>query len=403
VLDYYEVIHSHVEPNVWPKHFDTPANMRFASMRHPVGTLTSACFSLNALSSEYIQRFIPEHQDNDLLRQRLALYKLTDLKFFEALLPPFKKYLEEFSEYESSYYTMRWEDLINEPLETISGIARHLNSNIDSEAVRAIWDKLDHVNLTGEHKHNLRKGHGLADGWKNWITNTHLEILKDHGFEKFSVRYGYGSFPKLDEAQYTPFQKTLTNFLDRGEIFLDYGDSTLFGFAFNKSNIDFSGFGFHHYPWRTNTCIERSSCKNESLVLEVSDVAEEACSIFNNALRIWSHSAQFDKFDRSLVENIANAVSELYDTEEELLRFKCCMMDSIADNISQEKETQPRLSEPFLLEEKNGVNIVLFSGLYYAIPQSFGPVDFHGQDLSMIPFLGIADSLESLHLILGGL
>lgn len=328
VLDYYEIIHSHVSPATWPNHFDTPTGLRFASMRHPVGTLVSSCFSINALASEYIQRYVPADEDDDFLRQRLALYKLSDLKFFEALLPPYKAYLEEFVEYEQDYHLMRWEDLITNPLKTIQSIAASLGLDCSIDQARAIWSKLDHVNLTGAHKHNLRRGYGVVNGWKRWITNTHLDILRDHGLESVSRRYGYGDFPNIDENFYTPFQKKLNDLLRRGEVFREYGDEDLFGLAFNKSNIDFSRFGFKSYPWRKFTCIERSSCSNESLVMEVADVAENSCAHFNDALVSMLEGMLCEKLDKTAFDEMLAKASPLFDNEYELLNFRKVMINA---------------------------------------------------------------------------
>jgi len=392
ILDYYEIIHSHVSPRTWSTQFSTPAGLRFASIRNPAGTLTSACFSLNALASEYIQRFIPPEQDNDLLRQRLALYKLTDLKFFEALLPPFKSYLEEFSEQEDAYHLMRWEDLILRPVETILQIAKSLNLDVTAEQARGVWEKLDHVNLTGAHLHNLRRGHGIAEGWRAWLTNKHLDILRDYGLEQFSRRYGYGAFPHLDERAYTPFQAKVASFLARGEVFRDYGDPDLFGFAFNKSNIDFSRFSFRQYPWRAHTCIERSSCRNESLVMEVSDVAEEACGHFNAVANAWVTNVKNGHCDRDLAEKLCDPAALLFEDTADLMRFRSAI----------ERECDPRLASvndapgPILLDSYGRTNIIQFKGKYYALPQSVGAVDFERQDLSTINFLLISESLSDL-------
>lgn len=393
VLEYYEITHSHVGPAVWPVHFSTPDGLRFASMRHPVGTLTSACFSINALASEYIQRFVPAEQDNDLLRQRLALYKLSDLQFFEALLPPFKAYLEQFAAHEQDYYLMRWEDLIDRPVDTILGIAQAMRCELSAEQAKAVWAKLDHKNLTGAHKHNLRRGHGIADGWKDWITNTHLDILRDHGLESYSHRYGYGDFPRLDESRYTPFQQMLSGLLARGEVFRDYGDADLFGFAFNKSNIDFSRFGFRQYPWRTHTGIERSSCRNEALVMEVSDVAEVACGQFNEAFPIWLKAAQQNCFDEDMAHRLSSAMANLYDNEEGLSVFRDAMIQASSETCALQV-AEPVL--PVLMESRGTTNIVHFRGRYYAVPQSLGPVDFSQPNLSAISFAGIANSMREL-------
>ena len=394
VLDYYEIIHSHVSPATWPTHYGTPTGLRFASMRHPVGTLVSACFSLNALASEYIQRFVPPDDDDDFLRQRLALYKLSDLQFFEALLPPFKAYLEEFAAHEQEYHLMRWEDLITHPVDTILSIAASLGRELSTEEARAIWAKLDHVNLTGAHQHNLRRGHGIVEGWKDWITNTHLDILRDHGLEEVARRYGYGDFPHLDESGYTPFQQHLSDLLARGEVFRDYGDADLFGFAFNKSNIDFSRFGFRQYPWRTHTGIERSSCRDEGLVMEVSDVAEEACGQFNAAVEVWLDATQRGHIDAGLAERLSLVAAPLFEDEQSLSDFRAMMMHAYEAEPAPAAVVEPL--SPVLVDCRGTTNIVHFRGRYFALQQSLGPVDFTQPDLSGIPFLAISESLPGL-------
>ena len=391
ILDYYEITHSHVSPQSWLEHFPTEQGRCFASMRHPAGTLTSACFSLNALASEYIQRHIPPEDDNDLLRQRLALYKLSDLKFFDALLPTFKAYLEEFSACESHFHIMRWEDLIDHPVPTIRKIAAELGSPIDHTTAATIWAKLDHVNLTGAHKHNLRRGHGIPEGWKGWITNTHLDLLRDAGLEDYARRYGYAPFPKLDENAYTPFQQTLADYLRRGEVYRDYGDETLFGFAFNKSNIDFKRFGFKLYPWREHTCVERSSCTDDNLVQEISDVAEESCAIFNDALAMWAQGALKTGRDATLITSLARTVAPLYTEAGELEAF----VEKMTDAISA-APPHPDTPGPILIESRGTTNIVHFRGHYYGVPQNLGPIDFVTQDLSQVSFCGVADTFDEL-------
>ena len=146
--------------------------------------------------------------------------------------------------------------------------------SLDRDQASDIWRKIDHVNLTGAHKHNFRLGHGVVGGWKSWITNTHLDMMRDYGLEDFSQEWGYGKIDMLDETAYTPFQKKLADAIANKKIIREYDDENLFGFAFNKSNLDLNRFTFKRYGWRTHTQIERSSCTDEDLVMEVSDAAE---------------------------------------------------------------------------------------------------------------------------------
>lgn len=400
ILDYYEILHSHVAPSRWIRHPAYQEHQFFSSIRHPAGTVTSACFSLNALASEYIQKFVPTQEDNDSLRQKLALYKLSDLKFFDALLGPYKAYLAEFNRCANQYVLMRWEDLIERPLHTIVAIAESLGYDLTDQQAAKLWARLDHVNLTGAHKHNFRLGHGIAQGWKSWITNTHLQIMRDHGFDELAEQYGYGPIEPLDESAYSPFQKELAGYLKRREIFRDYGDQDLFGFAFNKSNIDFSGFGFKQYPWRTHTRIERSSCVDEQLVMEVSDVAEEACGIFNDAFSVLEEALGSAERSVSSLGLLTRTVSRLYDNADDLDAFTSAMREAMNSDRAGGVPCQAMPSTPVLLESRGTTNIVHFRSRYYAVPQALGPIDFSAPDLSKIAFAGVSDSLSELVAIL---
>ncbi|PPK71567.1 hypothetical protein B0F88_10791 [Methylobacter tundripaludum] len=407
VLDYYEITHSHVAPSRWAAHPGYAEHQRFASIRHPAGTLASACFSLNALASEYIQKFVPPEQDNDLLRQKFALYKLSDLNFFEALLSPFKAYLEEFSRCSDQYVTMRWEDLIQNPVDTVLKVADAMGVSIDRQQAVEIWHKLDHVNLTGAHKHNLRYGHGVVNGWKLWLTNTHLDMMRDYGLDVFSQEWGYGSIGTLDEAAYTPFQKQLASAISNHEIIREYDDEDLFGFAFNKSNLDLSRFAFKRYDWRTHTQIERSSCTEDDLVMEVWDAAESACDAINRSLGHWFDIAEATNIpdNPQRIEMMAIDLAPLFCDSSALSAWKNTMFQAISyDDMEQRDEgvspapdlLSHKAIEPVLLESIDAMNIINYSGKYYAVPQCLGPIDFHKQNVEAMSGVLVAKNMEDI-------
>ena len=406
VLDYYEIIHSHVGPAIWADHHAYVGHRRFASVRHPAGTLASACFSLNALSSEYIQRFVPQDRDNDLIRQELALYKLSDLNFFEALLKPFKSYLEEFDTCADRYFIMRWEDLLQKPTQTIGAVAKALGIPLELEQAAEIWARIDHINLTGMHKHNFRQGHGIVGGWRNWLTNTHLDIMRDYGLDRFSKRYRYGDIGTLDEADYTPFQKKLGAAIANGKIIREYDDEDLFGFAFNKSNLDLNRFEFKRYDWRKHTRIERSSCTDEDLVMEVWDVAEDACEVINSALYYWFQNAangsQAQK--KAAVEEIAPVLAPLFTGSNALTQWRSVMLSAIEEDEADcalgagfvVAPSRSKSADPVLLRSVSTTNIVEFQERYYALPQALGPIDFHRQNVVEMPGVRVADNLSEI-------
>lgn len=402
VLDYYDIVHSHVGPENWSAHPAYSDYQLFASIRNPAGALASACFSINALASEYIQRFLPPDYDDDSIRQQLALYKLSDLNFFEALLGPFRAYLEAFSHCADRYFVMRWEDLIQRPVETIGTIADAMGVALPAGAAAGIWRRLDHVNLTGAHKHNYRRGHGVVGGWRRWLTNAHLDMVRDYGLDALAAQYGYGPIDALDETAYTPFQRKLADAIGAGVVLREYDDEDLFGYAFNKSNLDWNRFAFKRYGWREHTQIERSSCIDEALVMAVWDVAEDACAVVNRALAVWLESkadgaagAQQDAID-----TMAAIVAPLIVDASELAHWRREMVAALErDCAPPSADAAPvctRRPEPVLMQSIGTTNIVEFDRRYYALPQALGPVDFHGQDASTLPGVRVASNLPDL-------
>lgn len=281
VLNLDAVVHSHTDPALWLAHPGFCDYEKFASVRSPVGILSSSVFSINALASEYIQKFVPPQQDNDGIRQELALYKLTDMEFFEGLVKFLVKYFDEFMEVHDQYIIMRWEDLIRHPVATIMRLADEGGVSVNEQYAAKIWGKLDHVNLTQAHKHNYRVGHGVVDGWRSWITNDHLGIIRDYGFEKHMAALGYGTIEMLNECDYTPFQEQVSVAIRSGRILDRVVDRDLFTFAFNKSNLMSDKFIFKRYAWKANTQIERAAFGDEQLLFEVWESAEQACGELN--------------------------------------------------------------------------------------------------------------------------
>ncbi len=283
VLEYDQVIHSHTNPGLWLKEDYYASFRKFTSIRNPIGIINSASFSLNAMASEYIQKFLPSESE-DHIRQRHGLYKLTDMEFFCGLVRFLKNYLEEYLQCQGHYFVMRWEDLISDPVKTICRIAGALELDCSELDAMAIWQPMDHVNLLRYHKHNYRKGKGIIGDWKNSLVNEHLDIFREHGFDRYMEALGYPPIPHFDCHTYSPYQKLIVQYLQRGEVYRDVGDQDLFGFAFNKTNIDASKFGFKSYPARKWTKVERTTLSRDDIVEAVSDTAEECCERINNIL-----------------------------------------------------------------------------------------------------------------------
>lgn len=283
VLEYYLVLHSHENPRLW---LETPYYnhfIRMASVRNPIGIINSASFSLNAMASEYIQRFMP-NEDEDTIRQRHGAYKLTDMDFVRGLITYLKSYLDEFIEVKDRYFIMKWENLINSPVETIKSIGQAMGVRISDDNAMAIWKSMDHKNLLRYHKHNYRRGKGIVGDWKNSLVNEHMELFRECDFDRYLGELGYPSVPELNPGDYSPYQKLVARYIQRGEVFRDTGDPDLFGLAFNKSNIDASKFNFKSFPKKKWTHVERSTIGDDAIVEAISGAVENACERVNEIL-----------------------------------------------------------------------------------------------------------------------
>jgi hypothetical protein len=281
LLEADEVVHSHTGAGTWPGLAPFAGHLRFASVRNPFGILNSAVFSINALTSEYLQRKFPPGHDAEPLRQRLAEYKLTDRRFFASLAKHLARELEAYLPHRDRYTEMRWEDLIQEPAPTMVRLAAAAQTPVPEAAAARIWKRIGYRNLTGAHRHNFREGHGRVGDWKRWLVDEHLEMARAAGLGPLMRELGYDPAERIDPASHTPFQRKVAAALAAGQVLDETEDRDLFTFAFNKTNIDFSQFGFRIGEWRAHTRIERSCFTDEALERRVSDAAESACAAMN--------------------------------------------------------------------------------------------------------------------------
>lgn len=281
LLEADEVVHSHTGAGAWPGLETFARHLRFASVRNPFGILNSAVFSLNVLTSEYLQRRFPPGHDAEPLRQRLAEYKLTDRRFFASLASHLAREIEAYLPHRGRYTEMRWEDLIQQPPATMARLAAAAQTPVSEAAAGRIWKRIGYRNLTGAHRHNFREGHGRVGDWKRWLVDEHLEMARSAGLGPLMRELGYDPDERIDPASHTPFQRKLAAALAAGRVIDETEDRDLFTFAFNKTNIDFSQFGFRIGDWRAHTRMERSCFTDEALELRVSDAAESACAAMN--------------------------------------------------------------------------------------------------------------------------
>jgi hypothetical protein len=386
IADFYEIVHSHIGPEAWLKSRFYTDYTKLASIRHPADILASSCFSINALASEYIQRFVPPEQDNDSLRQGLSLYKLSDLNFFEGLIAPLKSYLEEFLRCQDQFaWVMRWEELIEHPIETILAVAKAAGVPVDKEYASSIWEDMAFRNLTGAHKHNFRVGHGRVGGWLSALTNSHMDCMRANGLEFYCQELGYGSLPRLNKSEYNDFQKKVDSYITAGTFFNNFPDKDLFEFAFNKSNLDFSRFSnFRVYDWRKHTRIERSSFKDEVLLMKIWDAAEDSVARFNGAYQ------ELYQLDFSIGTTILQQIKDI-------LKNRNLPVTEVVEAMKKELDRDSIYQDPVLIRSIGNTNIVAFAGRFYGLPQALGPINFNTENVVELPGVRVAGNLSDLH------
>lgn len=285
VLDNDPVVHSHEKPSRWAKDPSYDAYVRYATIRNPIGILNSSCHSLNALTSEYIQKFCGEAFDQNQSRIELAEYKLSNLTFFEGLIDFLIGYFKDFSPVREHYHVMKWEDLIQYPVTTIQAIGRAGYLEISEATAQRIWNSLSRINLTGAHKHNFRPWSGRIDDWQDYLTHHHMELMEKKGIFDLMLELGFNLPNNIHSRNYTPFQQRVASAIEAGQPIDRVKDRDLFGFAFNKSNLRSEAFGFRSGEWRRHTRIERSCFTDPSLEALVWDRAESAAERVNTLLK----------------------------------------------------------------------------------------------------------------------
>lgn len=309
VLDYYQIVHSHVNPKTWLEDPYYSNYRKFTSIRNPIAIINSYCFAINSITSEYIQRFCP-NADEIQIRQKIALYKMTDLNFFSSFINFLTSYFENFIPVKDEYVSIKWEDLIARPVTTIQYLAEHLERPISSEIAEEIWQFLGHRNLSRSHQYNYRYNHHkdsrIIGNWKKGLVNEHLELLEQSNFNHYLTALGYDPIQKLDPDEYSPFQKLVSRYIQRQEVYKSKKDPNLYVFGFSKNNIDPSHFNFKSYEQKQWTQIERCSIPDNSPIVEtVSGLAEEFCNSVNPILEEiitteFSRKAETQKFMYSL-------------------------------------------------------------------------------------------------------
>lgn len=385
LLDYDEVVHSHNHPQLWVEHPDFRDYMKFASIRNPIDIIHSSVYSINALASEYIQRCVSE--DETTIRYKLALNKFTNPDFMEGLVIYLINYLKEFIPVKDRFlYVMKWEDLILKPTDTILNIADVGGFKITEKDADNIWEKIQYRNLTRWHRHSFRKG--VIGDWKLSITNAHLELFKSYGFDDFLEELGYDKIEYFNEAEYTPTQKIIEEYLKKGEIYKPHEDEDLYKFAFNKTNLTSSKFSFKSYARLGDIHIERSTFKDEAVIQGFREAIGNAVATTNQFLTEIREVKLQSLNDKTRALN--QIKSKYYDTFAKFFSDDMRLYDTAFNTLTDIQ--QDRI--PRLIESYKSHNIVKMNNKFYGVPQKLGTMDLQEVNLRLFPSIVHGGSMD---------
>jgi hypothetical protein len=397
-----DVIHSHYNPKFWLQDPAFSKHTKFASIRHPLGTIASSSFSLNALVSEYLQKSYPHGVDTEYIRQDMAMNKLTNIDIFKGIAAFYVEAMTELAECSDGYTIMRWEDLIDRPVETIMSLARSAGLSISEEFALSLWKPLDHVNLTGAHHHNYRQGKGIVGDWKNWLTNDHLDIMRMLDFSSITEHFGYPPIETIRLSHTTSFQRNTEKFIRTKTVYSDIFDGELFGYAFNKSNIKEDAFGFYSGGWRAFSRIERATFDDHDLMHEIQDDVEQAATKFWGILQpLTADGPDFHTPERArqAAQDVMDAIVDQdlqmpAATEAAVERFSKIIDRHFHPNGTPTARAEVR--PPRLLTVRSSYNVVALGEIFVAVPIDLGPIDLLEAVLEDIPGLLRAASFEGV-------
>jgi len=389
VLGFDEVVHSHSNPKKWTEDSYYDDYMKLTSIRNPMDIIHSSVYSLNALTSDYVQKFVKE--DEKKIRYELGMNKLSDPTFVEGLVIFLSKYFEEFIRVKDRYlYIMKWEDLIAEPEKIILEVADSVGIKISNSFAKELWREIDHRNLTRWHMHSFRKG--VLDDWKNSITNTHLEIFKKYNFDFFVEELGYDRIKFFDEKDYTPTQKLIEDYIKRGEVYKPYDDENLYTFSFNKTNFvatKYRGMVFKSYPKLGSVRIERSTFKNQEMLEGFRGVIGDSVQMAGEFIEQVKLVASLD--DANIQAGFETLRKDYLSKFE--LEFSEKDLEKYENYFSGLAELFQELRKPILVKTVDSFNIVYMNRKYLLVPHSLGHIDLGDVDVEGIPSISIFSTL----------
>ncbi|KJR41602.1 Sulfotransferase [Candidatus Magnetoovum chiemensis] len=164
-------------------------NKLFFSIRNPLDIIVSNAFKIHPT-------VVFMYQDDDFcrsdsaFRENLGALRLNNLHWFEEMANAVKTYLERIVKHKENNFLIRYENLMDNPVETIGTVSRILNIDIDNSEIEALCSALNRKSLTFNKSHLFRPG---KDKWKRYFNKRHISILKRLRYEDLLNEIGYNT------------------------------------------------------------------------------------------------------------------------------------------------------------------------------------------------------------------
>lgn len=223
------------------------------SNRNPCGIFESAIHSLNAMTSEYIQKIHPEYSTEKIedIRNDMALYKFSRNDVVSSLMNFQVNETKQMINYISkttNNEVIDWEDLILCESDALLKIYEFLRKNHikvhNFSNSREIFYKNINKNLLTFHKHNYRAGHALRDGWIFGLPHSLSKKLTDM-VEKVDKHVPFKDYQKhtknldLNKDLLHSHGKMVDEILKNKNVYdSELMDSNIKEFSMNKSNLN---------------------------------------------------------------------------------------------------------------------------------------------------------------------
>ena len=174
----------------------------FFALRNPLDVIISNAFKVNEFFDSGFNKANPEIcntlcDSNSKLREDLGILHLNNFEWFEKIATDLKTYMEDYLNLNKYLTTIKYENLLNNPRQTICLMMEKLDMDIKPDKADIIWEKAGLKPISGP-GHFFRPG--INKSLKYLNRNHHL-ILSSLGYDELLSNLGYTIDWNITDAQ----------------------------------------------------------------------------------------------------------------------------------------------------------------------------------------------------------